>query len=126
MNRHRSTALAVLVATGTLLSACGHGGHSGASSKVVEGAREIEVGADDLSFDPAEITASVGEDLAVALTSGDVLHDFTIDELDAHVAASRGETEVGGFTATEAGTFTYYCSVAGHRSAGMEGTLTVE
>ena len=55
-----------------------------------------------------------------------MLHDFTIDEFDAHVAADRGETEEGGVTVDEAGTYTFYCSVPGHRSAGMEGTLTVE
>ena len=32
-------------------------------------------------------------------------------------------TAVGEF---EAGDYTYYCSVDGHRDAGMEGTLTVK
>ena len=80
----------------------------------------------DFEFDPSEITATAGEELAVVLTSEDMLHDFTIDELDAHVSADSGDTETGGLTADEPGTYTYYCSVPGHRGAGMEGTLTVE
>jgi plastocyanin len=99
--------------------------HDGPSD-VAEGARRIEVRATSFEFDPAEITASVGEDIAIVLRSDDILHDFTIDELDAHVAAGRGQTEEGGFTAGEAGEYTFYCSVDGHREAGMEGTLVVE
>ena len=144
MNR-RTIALAALATGSLLLAACGddddtatdmpgmeddgHGGdgHDDAreDSPVVEGAREIEVTADDFAFDPDEITADVGEDLVIVLTSVDFLHDLTIDELDAHVAADRGETAEGGVRADEAGTYTYYCSVPGHRQAGMEGTLTV-
>ena len=132
MNRRTTMFLAALAGGSLLLAGCGgdddaHGddGHSGASA-VAEDARRIQVTAADMSFDPDEITAGAGEDLAIVLTSEDLLHDFTIDELDAHVAADRGETATGGFTADEAGTYTYYCSVPGHREAGMEGTLTVE
>jgi plastocyanin len=150
MNR-RTIALAAIAAGSLLLAACGddddqtatdmpamdddagmdddgHGGdgHDDANSPVADGAREVEMTATDFAFDPDEITAEAGEDLAIVLTSEDLLHDFTIDELDAHVAADRGETATGGFTADEAGTYTYYCSVPGHREAGMEGTLTVE
>jgi nitrite reductase (NO-forming) len=60
------------------------------------------------------------------LTSDDLLHDFVIDELDVHVAADRDETAEGGLRADTAGEYTYYCTVAGHREAGMEGTLVVE
>jgi cytochrome c oxidase subunit II len=101
-------------------------GDHGESSPVAEGAREIAVTAEDFSFDPDEITVEVGEDIAIALTSVDILHDFVIDEFDAHVAADAGETDIGGFHAAEAGTYTFYCAVEGHREAGMEGTLTVE
>jgi plastocyanin len=125
----RTTLVASALATSILLTACGgddHGaGHGGeANSPIADEARRIEVTAEITGFEPAEITASDGEDLAVVLTSTDMLHDFVIDELDAHVAADRGETAEGGFRA-EAGTYTYYCSVPGHRRAGMEGTLTV-
>ena len=96
------------------------------TSPVAEGARRVEVVAGDFAFDPDEITAEPGEDLAIALTSEDILHDFTIDELDAHVAADAGETAEGGISNLEPGDYTYYCSVPGHREAGMEGTLTVQ
>lgn len=151
MNR-RTIAIAALTAGSLLLAACGDDddqtatdmpamnddagmdddGHGGGhdddeeNSPVADGARQIEVTATDFAFDPGDITVEAGEDLAIVLTSEDLLHDFTIDELDAHVAANRGETEEGGFTANDPGRYTYYCTVAGHRDAGMEGTVVVE
>ena len=102
------------------------GGDHGDASDVAEGAREIAVTASSFAFDPEEIEVEAGEDVAVALTSTDILHDFTIDELDAHVAAGAGETATGGFRAEEEGRYTFYCSVAGHREAGMQGVLVAE
>jgi plastocyanin len=147
--------VAVLLALGLLVAACGSdedpavqgsgdtsmpmdddgmmdddNGHMGGghneSSDVADDARRIEVTATSFEFDPDEIRVEAGENVAIVLTSEDILHDFTIDEIDAHVAADRGETEEGGFTAGEPGRYTYYCTVAGHRDAGMEGTLVVE
>ena len=103
----------------------GNGAADGDNSPVADGARRIEVTGTSFEFDPAEVTVEAGEDIAIALTADDVLHDFVIDELDAHVAADRGETAEGGFRADEAGRYSYYCSVPGHRDAGMEGTLVV-
>jgi plastocyanin len=146
---------AVLLALGVLLAACGSdddpavqgsgdtsttaaddgmmddgdNGHMGGhdeSSDVADDARRIEVTGSSFKFDPDEIRVEAGEDVAIVLTSKDILHDFTIDELDAHVAADRGKTEEGGFTAEKPGHYTYYCTVPGHRDAGMEGTLVVE
>ena len=135
--RPRLLALLAAVTLGLLPAACGDQGTNGAAdeghdddhggtSGVADGARRIEVKARSFAFDPDEIRATEGEKLAIVLTSTDILHDFTIDELDAHVLAKAGKTETGGFTATEAGRFDFYCSVPGHRRAGMEGTLVVE
>ena len=96
------------------------------STPVAEGARRIEVAATSFEFDPDEITVTAGEDIAIVLTSDDLLHDFTIDDIDVHVAADRDETAEGGLRADEPGEYTFYCTVEGHREAGMEGTLVVE
>jgi len=102
------------------------GGHHEEASPVAPGARRIEVDATSFRFDPSEIRVAAGEDIAIVLTSDDVLHDFTIDELEAHVSAEEGETAEGGFHAGEPGRYAFYCSVEGHREGGMEGTLVVE
>jgi plastocyanin len=104
----------------------GHGMDHGGNSAVADGARRIEVAATSFEFDPDEIHVEAGEDIAIVLTSDDLLHDFTIDELDAHVAADAGETAEGGFRADEPGEYAFYCTVDGHRAAGMEGILVVE
>jgi cytochrome c oxidase subunit 2 len=113
---------------GTMGGGMGRGGDMGhdETSPVADGARRIEVTARSYEFDPEEITVTAGEDVAIVLTSEDLLHDFTIDELDAHVAADADETNEGGLRADEPGRYTFYCTVAGHRDAGMEGTVIVE
>jgi plastocyanin len=116
-----------------VVGACGggdgdDGGDSGGGGPVnepIEGAPEVEVIADHLQFDPEEFSVDAG-DFNVSLTSEDQFHDFAIEDVDGLVEASSGETEVGGFTIGDPGEYTFYCTVPGHRSSGMEGTLTVE
>jgi plastocyanin len=104
-----------------------HGdGDHGDPSPVPEGARHVPVAARSFAYEPAEISVVVGEPIAIVLSSEDTLHDFVVDEVDAHVSAASEETQVGGFRATKPGRYRYYCTVAGHREAGMEGTLVVE
>lgn len=86
----------------------------------------IEVTARGLAFGPDELRVQAGEDVAIVLTSGDGTHDFTIDELDAHVAVGSGDTARGGLRADAPGRYEFYCSVPGHRAGGMEGVLIVE
>ena len=147
MRRSTTLFLALVAAASLLLAACGDDDDTSAdmptsdsgmdgtmgegmshdeTSPVADGARRIEVTARSFEFDPAGITVTAGEDVAIVLTSEDLLHDFTIDELDAHVAADADETNEGGLRADEPGRYTFYCTVEGHRDAGMEGTLVVE
>ena len=81
----------------------------------------------DLDFASAPETLPAG-DVEVTLTNdGRALHDVTFEDLgdETVVSVPGGETGTGTVT-LEPGTYTYYCSVPGHRAAGMEGQLTVE
>ncbi|MGK5066701.1 copper-containing nitrite reductase [Janthinobacterium sp. RT4P48] len=74
------------------------------------------------------LAANTGDTLELVLKSGEgAEHDFLIPEL--HVASSKFSANTGSttvrFKVTRAGTFTYYCSIPGHRQIGMEGKLEV-
>ena len=59
---------------------------------------------------------------------GDHEHDMEqmAAEVDVHVAAAiNGGSSVLQFTPTEPGTYEYYCTVEGHKEAGMVGQLVV-
>lgn len=83
-------------------------------------------GNDELVFVPNSLATSAGA-VTVELTSaGSEEHTFVIEELDDQevVAAQDGETASGTLT-LDAGSYTFYCSIEGHRAAGMEGQLDV-
>jgi uncharacterized cupredoxin-like copper-binding protein len=79
-----------------------------------------------MHFDQAELTAKVGETVALRLENPHAApHSFDIDELNVHVPASAGKQALVMFQPTQPGTYTFYCAVPGHREAGMEGKLVV-
>ncbi|HEX2850629.1 MAG TPA: cupredoxin domain-containing protein [Acidimicrobiales bacterium] len=115
-------ALALTLAA-VLTGACGGGG--GKAPAPAADARRIDVSAKSFQFDPSTITAKPGEDLAIALTSKDAVHDFVVEHTDFKIEAGKGKTTVGGLRLDKPGTYTFYCSIPGHRSAGMHGTIVV-
>jgi uncharacterized cupredoxin-like copper-binding protein len=103
------------------------------------------VSSDDFTFDPDALTVTAGQPVVITLdnSGGAIEHDFASDEMpvsdvvedgtahegdttEVHVAADGGGSATLEFTPTEAGEYVFYCSVEGHRDAGMEGTITVE
>lgn len=90
-------------------------------------AEEIDVQAMDIMYDITEIRVPADTDVTVNLVNAGVLeHDFNIDELDVHtelLAAGESDSVV---VNAPAGEYEYYCSVAGHREAGMVGKLIAE
>ncbi len=83
---------------------------------------------DAFKYDPATLTAKVGEQVTVVLDNKGVLeHNFVIEEFDVHLGPIAGgaKSAPGVFTPTAAGAYTYFCDVPGHKEAGMIGTLTV-
>jgi plastocyanin len=116
----------------TTMASEGGGAHDGGemdhgmNTPVAADARPIDVSGSSFEFSPAQITVKAGEDIAIVLTSTDIQHDLTVESLDTHVSAKVGETAQGGLRADQPGRYAYYCTVSGHREAGMEGTLIVE
>ncbi len=69
-----------------------------------------------------------GDTVKITLVNGDgVMHDLTIPDLGVHAqqVTAKGETTSVVFKAEREGTFSYFCSIPGHRQAGMEGLLVV-
>lgn len=68
-----------------------------------------------------------GDIVKVTLINGDgVEHDLVIFGRMAEHVKEKGEATHLVFRADEAGEYSYYCAVPGHREAGMEGLLIVE
>ncbi len=80
-----------------------------------------------LKFDQAELTAKAGEVTFTFSNPSSVPHAL---EIEGNGVEEETETITGSDAPLtvdlEPGTYTYYCPVGQHRSAGMEGTLTVE
>jgi plastocyanin/mono/diheme cytochrome c family protein len=72
-----------------------------------------------------EVTAKPGDTIAVN-NPGVIAHDFTVDEWGiADPLAGGAQTTITIPADAQPGTYTFYCSVPGHRQAGMEGTITI-
>lgn len=74
------------------------------------------------------LRAEVGDTVEISIRSGEgAEHDIVLPDLKVHSKhfnASSGPTQVK-FKVTKAGSFAYYCTIAGHRQVGMEGLLEV-
>jgi plastocyanin len=82
-----------------------------------------------LKFDKSSLTAKAGS-VSISFTNTSSLsHNLTV-ESSSHATVGATATFAGGTHILalnlKAGTYKFYCSVPGHRAAGMEGTLTVQ
>lgn len=72
----------------------------------------------------AEIAVAAGDVDVVLHNDGTMLHDLRIDGRSFIVEAAGGETATGHLVLDE-GRCLIFCSLPGHRDAGMEGLLEV-
>lgn len=100
-------------------------GSMGGSCPTVAGAREIAITGGAYAFTPNAITLAAGEDVTIALTADDIAHDFYVKGIGHIAHAKAGKTAMGGLRIDEAGTYKFWCTVAGHKKAGMTGVITV-
>lgn len=96
------------------------------------GGSTVEFEADpngQLAYTTTEASATAGKVTIDFKNPQSLTHDVAIEDLSGEEV---GKTELIADSATSTsvnlkpGTYTYYCTVPGHREAGMEGTLTVK
>jgi uncharacterized cupredoxin-like copper-binding protein len=111
----------------------------------------VTISETEFAFSPGSLTVPVGEPVTITFeNAGAQEHDFVIEQIavadvvkdeaaddsghdmsgmemdyDLHVATTPGGTSTLIFTATELGTYDFYCAVKGHKEAGMVGKLVV-
>jgi nitrite reductase (NO-forming) len=80
----------------------------------------------DFAFSPNQVRVSAGGTVNLILANeGDTLHDITAPALRFRLEAMAGATATGVLTVPGPGTYEFFCSVPGHREAGMSGILVV-
>jgi len=122
-----TSATSTAAATGTTsTSATTSSAAAGASSTLTDSADPSGA----LKFTKSALTAKAGTVTIDFTNSSPLAHNFTVQQGTSGPVVGATPTFMGGTkTLTlklKAGTYTFYCSVPGHRAAGMQGTLTVQ
>jgi uncharacterized cupredoxin-like copper-binding protein len=143
----KAAALALLLLASIALVACGSGGESSSSSTGAEtgGSSETAAGGGgaaagsvvkvatptngNLTYTSKHATAKAGQ-VSIEFTNPQELeHDVAIENSSGEVVGKTELVASGSATTTvnlKPGTYKFFCTVPGHREAGMEGTLTVK
>jgi plastocyanin len=82
-----------------------------------------------LKYNTTTLSATAGSVSIAFANSSPVGHNLTIASASGAVVGATPTFQGGAQTLTvklKPGTYKFYCSVPGHRQAGMEGTLTVK
>lgn len=83
----------------------------------------VEIG----PFGEAPDTLPAGDTTIAIDNQGETVHTVLFEQLGSEpIAEAQGGQVDTGTVTLQPGDYTYYCDVPGHRTAGMEGTLTVE
>jgi plastocyanin len=83
----------------------------------------------DLAFDQNDASASAGSVTIDFDNQQSLQHDVKVEDSSGQELGGTDLVSSGTATATvdlQPGSYTFFCSVPGHREAGMEGTLTVK
>ena len=143
MTKKLTALLAMLALAAFGLAACGGDDESTSSESAAttsettaadtgSASETLDVSADPdgaLAYTTTELSAKAGSAEISFDNPSSTPHDVVVESEDGTEVGATEEVTEGTATATvdlEPGTYTFYCSVDGHRDAGMEGTLTVK
>jgi plastocyanin len=120
-----------LVAAVLAIVGCGEDDGTGASGSTPPPEGDLTVEAHDNDFDRDEYRLAPGEQRISYVQEGEVRHTLLVETpdgaaVDGFVLEVDGSSSDVGLLNLEAGRYTFYCDVAGHREAGMEADLVVE
>ena len=96
------------------------------------GASKLTVAANpqgQLKFEPSTMSGTAGTVSIDFTNSSSVEHNFTLANSSGAQVGATPTFQGGSKTLTvslKPGTYKFYCTVPGHRAAGMEGTLTLQ
>jgi plastocyanin len=83
----------------------------------------------EIAYTTTEASAKAGKVTVDFKNPQSLTHDVAIEDSGGKEVGKTeliGEGETSASVDLKPGTYTYYCTVPGHREAGMEGTLTVK
>jgi plastocyanin len=135
MTRRALPLVLVLAALVLALSACGGGSSSSSTTPATTGGggggggSTVQISADPsgaLKYEQTDVSATAGSITIDFTNMSSLPHDVTIEGNGASGATDQiTDSTTSATVDLEPGTYTFFCSVDGHRAAGMEGTLTV-
>jgi plastocyanin len=103
-----------------------------APSSTTSGGQKLKIAADpegQLKYTTSSLTAKAGNVTIDFTNAAPLAHNLTIASSSGTVAGETPTFQGGSKTLSAKltpGTYKFYCTVPGHRAAGMEGTLTVQ
>ena len=122
--------MALVAAAGLLLWSCGGGSdkkaNSGSEPRKAAGPT-IDVSGKEFRFDPGTLTLKAGQGSTIVLkNNGSTEHDLTVTEAGFKLTVPANQSADKVLTVAKPGTYEFYCSVPGHETDGMKGTLIVK
>lgn len=117
-------ALTAVLALGGSLAACGAQGEPPAPPP---GADVVVTGTDGLRYEPEQVTIPSGGRLGL-VCAGNLPHNIVVTTAsdDIEVVTCGGREAAEAVVDLPAGGYDFFCSIPGHREAGMVGTMTVQ
>ena len=124
----RLSAVAALLSLALLAGACGGEDPAATwrSADVPPGEElSVEVEMRNYAFSPRKFEVRQGETIEFVLDSIDILHSFTVEELDIDWHLNQNDELTERFTFDQPGEYRLICIIPGHEALGMRGTIVV-
>ena len=118
----KAVTISLIVAAGLGMAyAC-----SPAVAPIPQASADLSVTATEFAFDQPTLRVEPGQRVHLSLNNRGVIeHNLHVDGAPAVLDANPGQTARADFTFDQPGTYEFFCSIPGHKDAGMKGQLIV-